>query len=344
MISLVRQWLYEGRALKTVSLPATTVSVGNISLGGTGKSPFVLLLAEWALKNNLRTAVLTRGYKRKKTALEIVPPHAALPPVTQLGDEPWMIKHRVPGISLLVHADRARMAERHWRELGKPELVILDDAFQHWRAARDFDVVMVDALESLRQKTFPLGRLRESAAALSRADFIVITRARSLSPDALAGLELWLREMAADAGPHAWKRGQAKNLRIVAADYEFEHFFSLSGEACARPAEPNLLLVSGVAKPDGVRALAGSLDLPVKEEMYFPDHHRLSAGELGRIRASLRALGRAALVVTEKDWARWREELSGLPVYGMRVKFGFLNEGERLLGQFLAEVACSTSQ
>ena len=85
-----------------------------------------------------------------------------------------------------------------------------------------------------------------------------------------------------------------------------------------------------------------SLGLPVKEEIYFPDHHFLSAGDLAGIRRALRSLGDAALLVTEKDWARWREDLAGLPVYGLRVRFAFRGDGQAQVEEFLEELRCST--
>jgi tetraacyldisaccharide 4'-kinase len=344
VIAAWREWMYQNGFLRAVDLPAFTVSVGNISLGGTGKSPFVMYLCDWAAKRTLPTAVLTRGYKRKHTKLEIVPPGAALPDVSRLGDEPWMIKRRHPGISLLVHADRARMAKRHWQSLSDPKLIILDDAFQHWKASRHRDVLMLDASESLTQGTFPFGRLREKATAVARADLVVITRANSISPEALYALENQVRELASSPQLRPWKKERSAGLRIVSADYEFDHFFGEEGARCERPAEKALVLAAGVAKPDGVRALAHAQGLPVKEEIYFPDHHSLSTGDLARLRASLGAQGDSALLVTEKDWARWRGDLKGIPHYGIRVKFRFLGEGERVLHDFLREVECSISR
>lgn len=143
-----------------------------------------------------------------------------------------------------------------------------------------------------------------------------------------------------------WKRGRSRELRVIAADYEFDHFFdAATGEPCPRPNQRNLVVAAGIAKPDSVRALVRSLGLPVREEIYFPDHHRLSAGDLRRLRASLDAHGEAALLLTEKDWARWRRECEGLAAFGMRVSLRFLGDGETQLADFLGEVeACSISR
>ena len=343
MIAALREWFYQGRVLRSVELPAFTVSVGNLTLGGTGKSPFVMLLAEEALNAGVRTPVITRGYKRKSTSLEISPAGAAPASVERLGDEPWMIKQRLPGLALLVHRDRARMALRHWKELGDPQLLLLDDGFQHWRAVRDRDVLMVDVSESLDQLTIPFVRLRESTAAVGRADLIVLTRARSIPPEQLAATEERLRTLMDLRRQPLWKRSRARKLRIVAADYAFHEFFDgATGRAGPLPANVHFVLASGVAKPDGVRALVRSLKVPVREEIYFPDHHRLTPAEIERLRQSVLADPRAALLVTEKDWARWREPLSGVPMQVLRVRFEFLNDGAEEVRSFLREAPCFT--
>lgn len=346
MIASLREWLYRGQVFRSVDLPAPVWSVGNISLGGTGKSPLVMLLAEWAVEKGLRPLVLTRGYKRKTRRLEIVAPNAEMPAVERLGDEPWMIRHRVPGAGLLVHADRARMAARHWHDLKDPGLVILDDGFQHWPVRRDRDIVMVDAEEPIDGATIPFGRLRESASAFARADLVLITRARSVSPEHLAALEAAIRAAAAEGSRRMapWQRSRAKRLEVIAADYEFDHFFDATGAPCARPSARELLLAAGVAKPDGVRKLARGLDLPIREETYFPDHHRLTAKDLNRLRRGLASLRDGALLVTEKDWARWRHALGSIPVFGIRVRFSFVGDGEARLRAFLEEAGCSTSR
>jgi tetraacyldisaccharide 4'-kinase len=340
MIAGWREWLYENGFFRPVELPAKVMSVGNISLGGTGKSPFVMYLCDWAAEQGISAAVLSRGYKRKHKKLEIVPPGAPLPEVARIGDEPWMIRHRHPEISLLVHADRAQMARRHWRALGSPRLILLDDGFQHWKAARDWDVLMIDAGEPLNQGVFPFGRLREGAEAVARADLVVITRASSLSPEALFALKSRLRGLAESPRLQAWKKSRASRPRVAAADYAFDGFFDRHGEPCAAPKEKKIVLAAGVAKPDGVRGLARSLSLPVVEEIYFPDHHSLSAGDLAGLRRSLEAHGDAALLLTEKDWARWREHLD-MPAYFVRVKFRFLDNGEAEVREFLKEAGCS---
>ncbi len=348
LASRVREWAYTRRLLKAVELPAYVLSVGNLSLGGTGKSAFTMLLAEWAAGRLIPTAVLSRGYKRKSRNMVLLKPGAHLPDASETGDEPWMIRHRVPRVSLLVHADRARMALRHWKELGEPRLVLLDDAFQHWRCARDADVLMIDATESLEQRTLPFGRLRETVIAIRRADLLVITRARAVSPERLAHLESRLKAASEPRHQPTWKRAVSRELKIIAADYVPESFRdACTGEIREAGRDREYLLVSGIAKPDHLRAVVKEAGLQVKEELYFPDHHRLSPGDVSQIRHALKGLKNGCLIVTEKDWGRWRELFNAeTPGLVLTVRFDFLGGGKRILGEFLDEVlrgaGCST--
>lgn len=344
MISVFREWVYQKKLLRPVELPACVVSVGNLTMGGTGKSPMVLWLAEWAIKQQISAGVLSRGYKRKSKSMQVVRAGALLPPVEDIGDEPWMIRHRQPNISLLVHKDRARMALRHWKEFGAPKLVLLDDGFQHWRAARDLDVVMVDASESLDQKTLPFGRMREGLEALGRADLVVITRAASVAPAELERLKKRLARSALLRARPAWKKTTLEHAAVVTADYELDGYFDAATEVpLDHPAGREFLLLSGIAKPEGFRATAKKLGLSVKEEMYFPDHHALTRKEIERVKKALRGLDQGAVLVNEKDWSRWRSLFREVEGVVLRVRFSFL-DGEAQLAPFLEEVRkrCST--
>lgn len=350
MISRLREWVYRQKLVKPVELPAFTLSVGNISMGGTGKSAFVMLLAEWAQQRKLPALLLSRGYKRKTSALRVLAPFEALPDASEIGDEPWMIKRRVPGLSLLVHAARARMAKRHWKELGDPRLVLLDDAFQHWRCARDRDVLMIDATESLDQREIPFGRLRETVLAARRADLIVITHASAVSAEALARLKGRLRDASIPRVNPVWKRATAATARIIAADYALNGFLdAASGQNIAELSpEREYLLVSGIAKPDHLRAVVKQAGLKVKEELYFPDHHRLSDADEKQIHAAVAGLRNGCLLTTEKDWGRWRSLFEqGIPGAVICVRFAFLDDGGEELRLFLEDVSrgagCSIS-
>ena len=335
----LRQWIYH--FIPPVELPCFVLSVGNLSMGGTGKSSMVMEIAQYAVEQGIRVAVLSRGYGRKSRHLKIVMPHAPLPGPEEIGDEPWMIRHRIPGIALLVHADRGRMASRHWNELGKPQLVILDDGFQHWKVARDCDLVMVDAGEAIG-RPIPFGKMREPIAALGRAELVIISRFDSVPPEILQSLKQKITRFIRSDQHAPWKRKRwvKKDKPIISSTYSFLDFLDIaSGKVVQQPERVKYLLLAGIAKPDGFRALAKSLNIAIEEEVYFPDHHILQTKDIERIRSY-----GLPLLITEKDWARWRDSLISIHAQGLviRVKVDF-PDGQPFK-EFLAEVKrCSTS-
>lgn len=333
MIAKVRSWFFARKLFRVTRLPAFVVSVGNISMGGTGKSPFVMLLAEKALASGLKVAVLSRGYKRKINEMVLLTSGAETPSAIEIGDEPAMIKRRVPGLSMLVHADRGRRAAHHWAELGAPELVILDDGFQHWKLARQRDVVMIDASEPLFGPTIPLGRLREDASSLGRADLVIVTRAEKLDQKQKELLRSQISAALENRSAPPWKLAESRQPGIAFAQYEFSGLRDLaSGGPAGREGE--FLLVTGIAKPEGLRQLAQQLGLKVREEMVFPDHHALKAGEITTIKKAVKG---AKLLMSEKDAARWAEAFSGIPGSVLEVKFQF--DDPAVIERFVTEIA-----
>jgi tetraacyldisaccharide 4'-kinase len=335
MIAKFRAWFYQRSLLKVTKLPAFVVSVGNLSMGGTGKSPFVMLLAEKAVAAGLRTAVLTRGYKRESNEVVIVGPNEKIPPVEKIGDEPWMIKNRVPGISLLVHADRGLKAAELWQELGSPELVILDDGFQHWKLARDRDVVMVDATEPLHGAALPFGKMREEASALGRADLVVVTRSAGLESRERQFLLGQISAAVEKRISAPWKKTTTARAAVLWADYQFSGFKDIrDGSSLGSVKGREFVLVTGIAKPAGFTRMAQSLGINIREEIYFPDHHPLSAVDRDKILAAVARLNGGSILLSEKDFARWGKIVKDIPGVSVEVRFQFCGEGAPSLDHF----------
>ncbi len=150
------------------------ISVGNLTLGGTGKTPLVIALAQGAVKRGFKPCILTRGYKGKvKDPTFVSKGNGAIINISEAGDEPVLMAQRLRNIEIIKGKDRyeAGLLSK------KSDLFILDDGFQHWRLHRDVDIVLIDAVRGFGNKRlFPLGPLREPLSALKRGDIIVFTR------------------------------------------------------------------------------------------------------------------------------------------------------------------------
>ncbi len=269
-------------------LDTPVISVGSLSMGGSGKTPFVLWLARRLGEAGLQPAILTRGYRREVSENLSVFAAGARAPVSHTGDEAQMfLRSGVAPVG--IGADRAA-AGRALEERFRPGVLILDDGFQHRRLARDLDIVLVDALDpSGGGALFPLGRLREPLGALARAGLIVITRAEAGRE--YPGIEALIRNHNARA-PVFRAAVSPEKWFDAGSGEEFEP----GGLPCSRVAA-----FCGLANPASFWRTLDSLGLAPVMRRQFPDHHRYRADELRRLAADARRAGAEAMLTTEKD-------------------------------------------
>lgn len=248
---------------------ARVVSVGNLNVGGAGKTPVVIFLAQLAQQHGKRVAVLSRGYGRASIA-PLAFDSNALPSEPDAGDEPRLIAARCPGVRVFVGADRVASA-RAARAEGC-DWLLLDDGFQHRSLARDVDLVVVDdEVVFGTGRRLPWGPLRESPAALCRATLV------------------W-RRAALDGLPRP-----ALHANEIRAAHRVRPAEQLDGQA--------VVVVTGVARPSSVVKSAQLLGARVVATRFFADHHRFTPPQLAEAEATARAL-HARLVTTEKDAQR----------------------------------------
>ena len=287
---------------KTRWLNHPVISVGNLTVGGTGKTPFVAFLAELLRKRGWKPVVLTRGYGRisKARILRMEPKPARVADPREVGDEPALLARTVPDVPIVVGADRYRaglMAEKSF----SVDVYILDDGFQHLSLGRDLDIVLVDVTQDTSSDALlPAGRLREPASALKRANFVVLTRAELSHPAP------WLKKVSR-LNPEA-KTFHSTTRLCGLVDVE-------SGKAVAHDVlkARRLLAFCGLGNP---RAFFGDLNrwgFAVLDELTFADHHVYSGADMDRLFARARKTGAAALVTSEKDAlnfpADWKAEV-----------------------------------
>jgi tetraacyldisaccharide 4'-kinase len=181
----LRNSLYDAGTLPARRLQGPVVSVGNLSVGGAGKTPFVILLGEMLRARGIRFDVLSRGYRRQSKGVVLVDPHGA---AADFGDEPLLIARRL-GVAVVVGEVRYDAGAFAEKQFGA-QLHLLDDGFQHRQLARDFDIVLVTP-EDARDRMLPAGRLREPLLALGRADAVVLASGADPAKFPLDGKQVW---------------------------------------------------------------------------------------------------------------------------------------------------------
>jgi tetraacyldisaccharide 4'-kinase len=284
-------------ALKGQSrLPSKVVSVGNVTLGGTGKTPAVMALAEEAKKRGIQPCILTRGYKGKaKGPCFVSAGKGPLLDEHQAGDEALLMAEKLQGIPVVKGKDRFKAGIFVIENLALQPLFILDDGFQHWRLYRDTDILLLDSSRPFgNRRLFPLGSLREPINAISRADFIVITKAginrqRSEGDDLIKEI----RHYNTDAQLFFAQRNPVKFITI---DDEVIPLEWAKGKS--------FFGFCGIGNPQSFKETLLSMDIPLKGFMTFRDHHRYSQNDIQSIINDASRSGAEWTVTTEKDIMR----------------------------------------
>lgn len=294
-------------------LPSPTLSVGNITFGGTGKTPMVELLARRFLLQGRRPAILSRGYRRKSRGLVVVSRgDGPLVSPEEGGDEPVALARKLPGV-LIVVAKRRVEAAREARALGA-DLFLLDDGYQHLAVRRDVNLLLLDTEDPFGGGRLPPGgRLREPLSALARADAVVFTRVNRCPPP----------EHAFEALARWSPRAPIYTARIRPAGLADQNGSVVSEGELLRS---RFVAVCGIAKPAGFAASMKDLDLTPAETLVFPDHHRYGSDDLERIRRAAERTGSAWILTTEKDAVKLSGRLP-VPVLAVRLEVEIVEPG-----------------
>ncbi|MGE0131594.1 MAG: tetraacyldisaccharide 4'-kinase [Blastocatellales bacterium] len=313
--------LYENNLFKTRRLNAPVISVGNLTVGGAGKTPCVAFLARYLRDEGCDVAILSRGYKRESEGrVEVSDGKEILCEPNESGDEPYLLAKSCPGVRVVV--DRDRYAAGGWlEERAAISVFILDDGYQHLRLARDLNLLLIDATEPLDQaKMIPFGRLREPLTAMRRADAMIVTR--SDQPFDRRSFENTIRKFARAGTPVFYAHHKMKNL-IRLDDGKVVGFADFRGKKIAA--------VSGIARPDRFVADLEQMGMNIALRRDFEDHHRYTREELSEIIERALEAGAEAIITTEKDAANLPAGLAGssaLPIFAARIEFGCERESE----------------
>lgn len=312
----LRNLLYDRRWLPVHRLPCAVVSVGNLSVGGSGKTPFTLYLIQWLTEKGIKVAYLSRGYGRKTRGFQEVSLNV-LEPAQKFGDEAVLAKLRFPEVPVAVAEDRFSGGKELLHRHPDLQILVLDDAFQHRSLHRDLDILLVDAFRSPKQDwLLPLGRLREPLRSYRRADLIIFNQKNTPSRKLRTG---WLRR----AGKPVL-RFRYKVSELIPA------FSELPAVDLASLRYKNAFAFCGIASPQSFLDTLRAMRMYVLHLEAYPDHKTLSVREAEALARQyhrikrLRQLSDLLLLTTEKDLARLYgspalSALSGLPLYALRI-------------------------
>lgn len=271
------KFLYRVGILRSYRPACKVISVGNITLGGTGKTPLVLALAKRLKDSGKRAVILSRGYKGDRGT----------------SDEVELLKKRLPDVPVIVGRDRIKTARQAVESLGA-DVILLDDGFQHWRLKRDLDIVTLDINNPFGNgRMIPRGILREPLSSLKRADIFVLTKVGS-EGDSIAkaqGLKARLGVINADAAVFTSSYIPSR-LTDIAGGEEF---------GLSEIENKKIALVCAVGEPESFEETARSLGADIALRFFFMDHHKYTGEELGAIIKECGEKGIDIILTTEKD-------------------------------------------
>jgi tetraacyldisaccharide 4'-kinase len=300
LITSIRNFLYNTGILPSVEFHIPVICVGNITVGGTGKTPHTEYLTD-LLRRGFRVAVLSRGYKRKSSGFRIVTPDS---PVSETGDEPLQISCKYPDILVAVDRNRVKGVRKIMEVQPGTEVIILDDAFQHRRITPGFSILLSDFSRLIiRDHILPYGNLRESISNMRRADIILVTK----SPVDISPIQRRLIVKEIDKAPY-------QNLYFTSLKYSppvpvfNKNIPPVSIPDISKSKGAGIVLVTGIANPkplkEYIEETAGEL-----VHLQYPDHYRFTEKDLKTIYyafSTLKSYTRYVLT-TEKDSVRLRE-------------------------------------
>ena len=292
----VRDLLYWLRVLPRKELPCPVISIGNVTLGGTGKTPAVVHVAGLLQKRQRRPAVVSRGYGRENEAEVVVVSDglSILVDAKQGGDEPVLIGMRLPGVPVVVGGKRYQAGREALRRF-QPDAVILDDGFQHVQLKRTRDIVLIDAVNPFGNgKLFPAGILREPISSLKRAQAVLITNADKIG----------------DEGPLRDAIRRATKAKIFTSrQVPVDLIECCSGETKQLSVlrGTRVLAFSGIARPAAFNALLRTLGAVVAGEHSYPDHYNFGKSDLADVFREAADRNVSMIITTEKDVVRLKK-------------------------------------
>ncbi len=312
---------YQSGVMDSVNLAVPVISVGNLTMGGTGKTPMTIYVARSLLAAGYKPAIVSRGYggKARQVINLVSDGKQCLLDVVQAGDEPRLMAETLPGVAVVTGVKRAVVADFAVKELGA-DVIILDDGFQHMALQRDLDLVLFKAPGFMGSgRVFPGGELREPVEALGRAHAFVITGVDRQNRPAAEEFKKFLGE-------------EFPGKPVVMAEYRFKSLLDQAGESVGQEVLAQKLYgFCGLAEPSGFLRTISEQGGSLFGFSVFPDHHPYTATDLAGLVASADNFGCDALLTSEKDMVKLRNLPCRLPIYALTVELDLPESFQSLL-------------
>lgn len=307
----LRKRLYKAGIRKAKRLKRTKViSIGNLSVGGTGKTPFVSFLARELSQQALTVAIVSRGYKgraNKNPTIVSNTQQTIIMDYREVGDEALMLARALEGIPVVIgrrRYDASRLAEEDFN----PHTILLDDGFQHWGLARDLDIVLFDCSQELSSlRLLPEGRLREPLSALARADIVILNKCNLANSKKIAALENIVS-------------GKAPQALFIHSDLTLQGIRKIKDHREILPAEflngKKIIAFCGIAQPDSFFEMLSQEGAEIMYPLEFPDHYSYTVEDIRKIETAFMAKNGELIITTEKDAVKIETLISAeLPYY-----------------------------
>lgn len=312
-IVFLRNKLYDWKVLKTYKMRVPVVSVGNITAGGTGKTPLIHHLVQVCQSKGLNCAVVSRGYRGRVKEPERVDISSLYEAIAKHGDEACMLSWKNPGLAVFTGRDRVLVCRRAIKEV-QPDLILADDAFQHRRLGRDLDLLVLDASASLNQyRLLPLGRAREVFSGVCRANLCFLSKVNLAQREKVGRLREKLK-LESEQIPVAEVISKTEALRSF--DLEKISWRELDSKRC--------LLLCGIGNPQAFEELVvQSSSLQIVDRLFYRDHFAYTEEDVRTIIERKKSSGADYIISTEKDGVKlvhWSDSLQNLLMVELSVE------------------------
>ncbi len=295
LIIIIRNFLYKLNIIKKSKLPAYVISVGNITTGGTGKTPVTISLANYISKAyGKKVAVVSRGYggKLSNDNINLISNgEKILSTPDQAGDEPYLIAHKTKGVIVLTGKNRVKNAQFAINEYNA-EVIILDDGFQHLKVERDLDLLLIDLKKKFgNNKILPMGPLRESVRSIRRADKIILVNKDD-------------QDFSKDDYKYSSYINKSFNKKVYLCNFKYADIYNVQTKEVMDNSIINLYTFSGIAQPEYFFNYLKVRGFNLLKEIVFTDHYNYKKEEVRIMLEEARKLGAGAIVTTEKDMVK----------------------------------------